>query len=67
MPQGQVLKIPIAHGEGNYFAEPDVIERLERNRQVVFRYVTSEARPRTLRIEWLRGGHRGPVPTKGGT
>jgi phosphoribosylformylglycinamidine synthase len=40
--KGQVLKIPIAHGEGNYFAEPDVIERLERNRQVVFRYVTPE-------------------------
>jgi phosphoribosylformylglycinamidine synthase len=35
------LRIPIAHGEGNYYAEPDVIERLERNRQVVFRYVTA--------------------------
>ncbi len=39
---GQVLKIPIAHGEGNYYAEPDVVERLEQNRQVVFRYVTSD-------------------------
>jgi len=38
--KGQVLKIPIAHGEGNYFAEPDVIARLEKNRQVVFRYTT---------------------------
>ncbi len=38
---GQVLRIPIAHGEGNYFAEPDVIARLEANRQVVFRYTTS--------------------------
>ena len=37
---GQVLRIPIAHGEGNYYAEPDVIERLEKNRQVVFRYTT---------------------------
>ena len=36
---GQVLRMPIAHGEGNYFAEPDVIAELERNRQVVFRYV----------------------------
>ena len=36
---GQVLRMPIAHGEGNYFAEPDVIEALERDRQVVFRYV----------------------------
>jgi phosphoribosylformylglycinamidine synthase subunit PurQ / glutaminase len=48
---GQVLKMPIAHGEGNYYAEPDVIDRLERNRQIVFRYVnasgeeTDEANP----------------------
>src|SRR4051794_18505146 len=38
---GQVLRIPIAHGEGNYYAEPEVVERLERNRQVVFRYASS--------------------------
>ena len=49
--QGRALKIPIAHGEGNYYAEPDVIARLEKNRQVVFRYVdasgqrTVEANP----------------------
>jgi phosphoribosylformylglycinamidine synthase I len=36
---GQVLRIPIAHGEGNYYAEPEVVDRLERNRQVIFRYV----------------------------
>jgi phosphoribosylformylglycinamidine synthase len=35
---GQVLKVPIAHGEGNYYAPPEVLERLERDRQVVFRY-----------------------------
>jgi phosphoribosylformylglycinamidine synthase I len=38
---GQVLKIPIAHGEGNYYAEPDVVQRLEQNRQVIFRYTTA--------------------------
>jgi phosphoribosylformylglycinamidine synthase len=38
---GQVLRIPIAHGEGNYYAEPDVIDRLERGRQVIFRYATA--------------------------
>src|SRR3954471_1272917 len=38
---GQVLRIPIAHGEGNYYAQPDVIERLEKNRQVIFRYATA--------------------------
>jgi phosphoribosylformylglycinamidine synthase len=38
---GQILRIPIAHGEGNYYAEPDVVNRLEQNRQVVFRYTTA--------------------------
>ena len=36
--RGQVLRIPIAHGEGNYFAEPDVIAQLEADRQIIFRY-----------------------------
>jgi phosphoribosylformylglycinamidine synthase len=39
---GRVLTIPIAHGEGNYFAEPEVIDRLEQNRQVIFRYVAAD-------------------------
>ena len=38
---GQILRIPIAHGEGNYYAEPDVVQRLEQNRQVIFRYTTA--------------------------
>ena len=38
----QVLRIPIAHGEGNYFTTPDELRRLEQNRQVVFRYVNAE-------------------------
>ena len=38
---GQILQLPIAHGEGNYFAEPAVIESLEKNRQVIFRYTTA--------------------------
>jgi phosphoribosylformylglycinamidine synthase len=39
--KGQVLQMPIAHGEGNYFAPPDVLARLEASRQVIFRYVTA--------------------------
>jgi phosphoribosylformylglycinamidine synthase I len=35
---GQRLRLPIAHGEGNFYAEPDVIRGLEDNHQVVFRY-----------------------------
>jgi phosphoribosylformylglycinamidine synthase subunit PurQ / glutaminase len=39
---GQVLRIPIGHGEGNYYAPPDVLDRLEANRQVVLRYTTPD-------------------------
>ena len=38
---GQVLRIPIAHGEGNYYAEPAVIDELEAGRRVIFRYCDS--------------------------
>jgi phosphoribosylformylglycinamidine synthase I len=41
---GQVLRIPIGHGEGNYYAPPDVIDRLEANRQVILRYTTADGR-----------------------
>lgn len=49
--KGDVLKIPVAHGEGNYFAEDATLDRLEANGQVVFRFctpygeVTPEANP----------------------
>jgi len=43
--KGQVLRMPIAHGEGNYFAPPDVLAKLEANRQVIFRYVTPAGEP----------------------
>lgn len=36
-----VLKIPVAHGDGNYFAEEKVINELENNNQIVFRYADS--------------------------
>lgn len=37
--QGQRLDVIVAHGDGNYFAEPDTLKRLEDNRQVIFRYL----------------------------
>lgn len=49
--KGQVLRIPIAHGEGNYFADPEVIADLESTRRVIFRYcdphghITDDANP----------------------
>lgn len=36
---GQVLRIPVAHHDGNYFADPDTLKRLEDNGQIAFRYV----------------------------
>ncbi len=39
---GQVLRIPIAHGDGNYFASDAVLDELEANDQVVFRYSTPD-------------------------
>ncbi len=36
--KGEVISLPIAHGEGNYFADSKILEELEANDQVVFRY-----------------------------
>jgi phosphoribosylformylglycinamidine synthase subunit PurQ / glutaminase len=36
--RGQVLRIPVAHGEGNYYADPDVLRRMEEGGQVLLRY-----------------------------
>lgn len=41
---GDVLRIPIAHNEGNYFADSDVLARLEDSNRVVFRYCDAEGR-----------------------
>jgi phosphoribosylformylglycinamidine synthase len=38
VPEGEVLKIPVAHYQGNYFADPGTMRRIEEGGQVVFRY-----------------------------
>ena len=40
--KGQVLSLPIAHGEGNYFADPETLQQLEQSGRVVFRYCTPD-------------------------
>jgi phosphoribosylformylglycinamidine synthase len=40
--EGQVLRMPIAHGEGNYWAPPETVAALEAGGQVVFRYCTPD-------------------------
>jgi phosphoribosylformylglycinamidine synthase len=39
LPDGAILRCPIAHGEGNYFCDPETLNRLEGEGRVVFRYV----------------------------
>ena len=39
--EGQVLRIPISHGEGKYFADPATVRELEASNRVIFRYCTS--------------------------
>lgn len=49
--QGQVLKVPIAHGDGNYYADETTLKSLEDDDRIVFRYttpsgeITKEANP----------------------
>src|SRR5437763_10315666 len=38
MTKGQLLRIPIGHGEGNFFADADTLKSIEDNDQVVLRY-----------------------------
>ena len=51
MRPGQVLKMPISHGEGRYYADGETLPRLKENAQIVFRYcmedgaLTKEANP----------------------
>ena len=40
--QGQVLKMPIAHSDGNYTADESTLDQLERERRVLFRYTTAD-------------------------
>jgi phosphoribosylformylglycinamidine synthase subunit PurQ / glutaminase len=42
--KGEIIRTPIAHGEGNYFADEATLDELERNRQVIFRYCDEEGR-----------------------
>ena len=39
---GQVLTMPISHGEGKYHADPETLRTLNQRHQVVFRYATAE-------------------------
>lgn len=40
--KNQVLKVPIAHGEGNYFCEPETLKELQDKGRIAFRYVNEK-------------------------
>lgn len=42
---GQVVTMPISHGEGNYFAEPETLARLSAEDRIAFRYSTANGEP----------------------
>ena len=42
IPAGKLLRVPIAHGEGCYFADADELKRLQQNGQVLWRYVNDK-------------------------
>ncbi len=41
---GQVLKIPIAHADGNYYTDPVTLGGIKANAQVIFRYCTADGK-----------------------
>ena len=45
MKKGQLLAIPVKHGEGCYFADAATLERLQKNRQILLRYVDAKGKP----------------------
>src|SRR5687768_14845980 len=45
VPDGKLLRVPIAHGEGCYFADPETIGKLKSNDQILFRYVNAKGEP----------------------
>ncbi|HEX2982285.1 MAG TPA: phosphoribosylformylglycinamidine synthase subunit PurQ [Ignavibacteriales bacterium] len=42
--KSKTIKIPIAHGDGNYFADEKTLKELEKNNQIVFKYSTPEGK-----------------------
>lgn len=42
---GQVIRVPIAHAEGNYYADPATLQAIEERGQVVLRYVSESGQP----------------------
>ena len=45
IPEGKLLRLPIAHGEGCYFADADTMAKLQANRQILWQYTDAQGAP----------------------
>jgi phosphoribosylformylglycinamidine synthase len=45
IPTGKLLRVPIAHGEGCYFADQETLAKLKTNHQILWRYVNAQGEP----------------------
>lgn len=43
-PEGTLLRLPVAHGEGRFFADPETLRQLNQNRQIILRYCDKHGR-----------------------
>jgi phosphoribosylformylglycinamidine synthase len=43
--KGQLLRMPVKHGEGCYYADPKTLEQLHKQRQILLRYVDAKGKP----------------------
>lgn len=50
------LELPIRHGEGKFYAEPETFQKLQDNRQIVLRYAASDGSPAASRFPWNPNG-----------
>ena len=56
---GQVIRVPVAHGEGNYVADDETIKRLEGEGRVLFRYAAPDGKLDPVGISTAR-----PTPSQ---
>lgn len=45
IPSNQLLSVPVAHGDGCYFADPAAVSRMQSNRQILWQYCDQEGQP----------------------
>lgn len=57
----ETLELPVRHGEGKFWAEPDLIRQLEKNNQIVLRYALPDGRPADCEFPYNPNGSVGDI------